>query len=224
MNNDRAVLLFTSIFLLFYANLCQSQDIIPDTPATVPASAGDITIELLYLGLSKKLSERVTGQLYLAHGPDDDVDLGVADIGTALTASVQVGGRYQYFSANVGEDQHTLWAYLNAEKYFGSSWRIDTRQVLEQRLSTTGVDARTRYRPRFRASYFSNLAGRNYQIYAAVEPIFNLTDDNDDQVSWSGGAFFEMTGKLQLNLFYQLTTTDQGPDFRFPGIGLLYLF
>ncbi|MEM6734362.1 MAG: hypothetical protein AAF658_22550, partial [Myxococcota bacterium] len=77
-----------------------------------------------------------------------------------------------------------------------------------------------RYRPRVRASYLSSVFERNYQLYASVEPILNLTDDDDNQTSYAGGGFLELTDHLQLNVFYQFTVTETGPDFHFPGLGL----
>ncbi|MEM7503464.1 MAG: DUF2490 domain-containing protein [Pseudomonadota bacterium] len=136
----------------------------------------------------------------------------------------QLGGRYVYFGSSGNRDQHSFWGYLNAERYLTTSWRIDTRQVVEYRFSTSGVHERTRYRPRFRVSYFGKLRERRYQLYASVEPIFNLTDDNANQTSWAAGGFLQFGESVQANLFYQFTETETGPDFHFPGVGLLFTY
>lgn len=200
---------------------CVAQEVTPEPP---PGELDDVTVELVYVGVSRALSENMTTQVYAAYGYDDDVALAIADLGRAFGKSIQVGGRYVYFGTDGNDAQHSFWAYLNAEKYFGTSWRIDTRQVVEYRFGTSGVDERTRYRPRFRLSYFGAVRERRYQLYASVEPILNLTDDNDDQTSWAAGGFLELSKHAQFNVFYQFTETDRGPDFRFPGIGVLFSY
>ena len=218
------VLILTTIFASSFCSIAFAQEITPEPPQVSPDQVDDVTIELAYIGLSTSLTEKVTAQAYGAYGFDDDLGLAIFDLSRAIHESVSVGGRYVYFGSDGGSDQHSFWGYLNAEKYFGPSWRIDTRQVVEQRFNTSGVDERTRYRPRFRVSYFGKLSAQNYQLYASVEPIFNLTDDNDDQTSWAGGGFLQLSKNIQLNAFYQFTETDRGPDIHFPGVGMLITY
>ena len=201
-----------------------AQEITPEPPQSAPGQVDDVTIELAYFGLSTSLTERVTAQAYGAYGFDDDLGLAIVDLGRSIHENVSIGGRYVYFGSDGGSDQHSFWGYLNAERYYGPSWRIDTRQVVEQRFETSGVDERTRYRPRVRLSYFGKLSERNYQLYASVEPILNLTDDNDDQTSWAGGGFLQLSSNIQVNAFYQFTETDRGPDIHFPGVGVLVTY
>ncbi|MEO1304760.1 MAG: DUF2490 domain-containing protein [Pseudomonadota bacterium] len=184
----------------------------------------DVTIELLYFGVTKDITDKINGQAYAGFGYDDELTLGVLDLGRTINSQIKIGARYQYFDTNGNNDQHSAWVYLNAEQFFAQSWRIDTRQVIEQRIATTGVSDRTRYRPRFRLSYFGNAVGRNYQLYGSVEPVLNLSEDNNDQTSWAGGAYLELNSRTQLNGFYQYTETERGPDIHFPGIGLLFTF
>ena len=210
-----------ALVLLLTTIECIAQEVTPETPVTPMATIDDVTIELVYLGMSKTLSANVVAQGYVAYGYDDDIGLAIADLGRAVNKNVQLGGRYVFFGSTGNSDQHSVWGYLNAEKYFSDSWRVDTRQVIEYRFDTSGVSSRTRYRPRFRVSYFGKLAARRYQAYASVESIFNLTDDNEDQTSWAVGGFLEIGKHAQFNVFYQFTDTERGPDFHFPGIGLL---
>ncbi|MEM9387988.1 MAG: DUF2490 domain-containing protein [Pseudomonadota bacterium] len=215
---------------LYVALLCaaaggaMAQEVTPETPSVSTDLATDIAVELLYLGVSKNLTEGWTGQLYAAYGIDDSIGLGVLDLAKALNDNIQLGGRYQFLGADGSSDQHTFWGYLNAQRFFGQSWRLDTRQVLEQRLNTSGVNERTRYRPRFRVSYFGDMAGVEFQLYASVEQIFNLTDDDDNQTSWASGLYFRLNKHFQINAFHQWTETERGPDFRFPGVGLVGFF
>ncbi|MEL6184773.1 MAG: hypothetical protein AAFU79_09130 [Myxococcota bacterium] len=65
------------------------------------------------------------------------------------------------------------------------------------------------------------MASHGFRIYASVEPILNLTDEGDNQISIAGGGFLQLSSHLLLNAFYQFTATETGPDFHFPGIGLL---
>lgn len=220
MNNRITV---TSILLIASA-ASFAQEVTPEAPDSGAEAADDITVELVYLGISKSISENVVAQGYAAYGYDDDIGLAIADVGRALNKDAQFGGRYVFFGSTGNSDQHSFWAYLNAEKFLNESWRIDTRQVIEYRFDTSGISSRTRYRPRFRLSYFGKAAERLYQAYVSVEPIFNLTDDDDDQTSWAVGGFLEIGKHAQFNVFYQFTETERGPDFRFPGIGLQFSY
>lgn len=201
-----------------------AQEVTPEPPAPAPGQLDDVTIELIYVGVSSGLTEGLTAQGYAAYGYDDELGLLIGDISRSLNDGIQMGGRYLFFGSDGNSDQHSVWAYLNAEKYLGSSWRVDTRQVMEQRFNTSGVEDRTRYRPRFRASYFGAAGERPYQLYASVEFILNLTDSNDDQTSWATGGFVQLREGVQLNVFYQFTETDRGPDVHFPGIGVLFTY
>lgn len=201
-----------------------AQEITPEPPTAAVGQLDDVTVELIYFGATKDITEKTTGQAYAGFGYDDELTLGVLDLGREIHKQVKIGARYQYFDTNGNSDQHAFWAYLTAEKFFAKSWRIDTRQVMEHRIATTGVSDRTRYRPRFRVSYFGNSLGRNYQLYGSIEPVLNLSEDNNDQTSWAGGAYLEINPKIQLNGFYQYTETERGPDIHFPGLGLLFTF
>ncbi|MEL6300090.1 MAG: DUF2490 domain-containing protein [Pseudomonadota bacterium] len=201
-----------------------AQVVTPEAPDTTPGNPNNVTLELVYAGISKALNEKTVAQGYLAYGYDDDLALAIGDLGRVVNKSVQVGARYLFFASDGNSDQHSFWAYVNAEKYLNDQWRVDTRQVMEYRLDTSGVDERTRYRPRFRISYFDSFGQRNYQIYASVEPIWNLTDNGDDQVSWATGGFLQLSEHAQLNVFYQFTEAERGPDFHFPGVGVLFSF
>ncbi len=213
-----------TLLLLVISSHCFGQVVTPEPPETPVTEIDDITVELVYLGVSQPLTEKLTTQAYAAYAYDDELGLAIADLGRAINKGVQVGGRYVFFGSSGNSDQHSFWAYLNAEKYLTSSWRIDTRQVIEYRFDTSGVAERTRYRPRFRVSYLGQAGGRQYQVYTSVEPIFNLTTDDDDQISWAAGGFLRISKSAQFNLFYQFTETDRGPDFHFPGIGVLFSY
>lgn len=221
MDLHRAIFL-TPLFA--FGGLSAAQEITPEPPSVEVGQLDDVTIELIYFGATKDITEKITGQVYAGFGYDDELTLGVLDLGRDINSQIKIAARYQYFDTNGNSDQHALWAYLNAEKFFAKSWRFDTRQVVEHRIATSGVSDRTRYRPRFRLSYFGNTLGKKYQLYGSVEPVLNLSEKNNDQTSWAGGAYFEITPKIQLNGFYQYTETERGPDIHFPGFGLLATF
>lgn len=197
-----------------------AQEVTPEAPAVTTPSNDDVVVELLYVGLSLELTDQLTTQVYAAYGIDDELGLGVFDVGYSFNQFVELGARYQYFGLIDGNDQHSVWGYLKGQLRLGS-WQLDTRQVIEQRFNTSGVNERTRYRPRFRGSYFGEMSSHGFQLYASVEPILNLTDEDDNQISIAGGGFLQLSPHLLLNAFYQFTATETGPDFHFPGIGLL---
>jgi|GEM_PF-4494065 len=210
--------------LASFTDTALAQELTPEPPEISPNQQDDVTIELAYVGFSTSITKKLTFQTYGAYGLDDELGLAIFDLGRKIQPNLSIGGRYVYFGSEGGSDQHSFWGYLNAEKFFNPSWRVDTRQVIEQRFNTSSVDERTRYRPRIRLSYFGKLNEQNYQIYGSVEPIFNLSDDNDDQTSWASGGFLQLNKNIQVNAFYQFTETDRGPDIHFPGVGMLITY
>ena len=211
----------TTIFVTLCSGVGFAQDVTPEAPNLPTAPDDSITVELSYLGLSLELTDAITTQVYGAYAFDDKIGLGVFDVGYSFNEFIEAGARYQYFGVVDGNDQHSIWGYVNGQVLLGSSWLLDTRQVIEQRFQTSGVNDRTRYRPRFRGSYLGKIGKRSFQIYVSAEPIINLTDEDDNQLSLAGGGFLQLFENLLLNAFYQFTATETGPDFHFPGLGLL---
>ncbi|MEM7504559.1 MAG: hypothetical protein AAF417_21155 [Pseudomonadota bacterium] len=103
------------VFLLTVHELGVAQEITPEPPTIPPDRFDDITVELLYLGVSKPLTSKVIAQGYAAYGYDDDLALAIADLGRSIGKGVQLGGRYVYFGSSGNRDQHSFWGYLNAE-------------------------------------------------------------------------------------------------------------
>ncbi|MEM6732717.1 MAG: hypothetical protein AAF658_14250, partial [Myxococcota bacterium] len=114
---------------LFWSSLSVAQVVTPEAPE--PTALDDnITIELSYVGVAVKLTDAIALQGYGAYGFDDDIGLGLFDVGYTFNEYLSAGGRYQYFYLDGGSDQHSVWGYINAQIIVASSWRFDTRQVV----------------------------------------------------------------------------------------------